>query len=81
MSLGGEGMDIEVRLFATLRKGRWKKNIISYSHEVTPRDIINDINIKEEEVAILLINGRSEELDTKLNDGDIVSIFPPVGGG
>ncbi|MDY6861416.1 MAG: MoaD/ThiS family protein [Thermodesulfobacteriota bacterium] len=34
----------------------------------------------------ILVNGRQyqhlpEQLDTRLNDGDIVSLFPPAGGG
>lgn len=74
-------MNIEIRLFATLRNGRWKRNVASYDAGTTPRMIIDSLNINEEEVAILLINGRNGELDRELKNGDIVSIFPPVGGG
>jgi len=38
-----------------------------------------------EKGVIILVNGKNiehlEKLDTKLKDGDVVSIFPPVGGG
>ncbi len=74
-------MNIEVRLFATLRNGRWKKNDMECKANTTTSMIIDNLNINESEVAILLINGRDGELTTELKDGDIVSIFPPVGGG
>lgn len=74
-------MKIEVRLFATFREGREKKQFMEYYEPVTPKDIIERLDIEVEEVAILLINGRDGKLDTTLKDGDILSMFPPVGGG
>lgn len=74
-------MDIEVRLFATLRNGRDKKVYLEFVGGMTPRDVINQLNIEEEDVAILLINGRDGELETPLTEDDYLSIFPPVGGG
>jgi molybdopterin converting factor small subunit len=74
-------MQITVRLFATFRDGRDK--VINMEHEVgaTVQDIVDKLAIKRSEVAILLINGRDGKIDSSLNDGDIVSLFPPVGGG
>lgn len=69
---------IEVRLFATLREGRSRR---SYIDAKDIREILDILNIKEEEIAMLLLNGRDATLDTQINDGDILSIFPPVGGG
>jgi sulfur-carrier protein len=69
---------IEVRLFATLREGRSRR---SYIDAKDIREILDILNIKEEEIAMLLLNGRDATLDTLINDGDILSIFPPVGGG
>lgn len=74
-------MIIEVRLFATLRKGRWKKKRMEYSEGITPREIIEDIKIDEQDIALLLINGKDASLNTGLKDNDVLSIFPPVGGG
>ncbi|AZV56963.1 MoaD/ThiS family protein [Clostridium sp. AWRP] len=74
-------MKIEVRLFAYFRKDRDKKLFLEFDEPVTPSDILKKINIKEEEVAILLINGRDDKANTKLNDNDVLSLFPPVGGG
>lgn len=33
------------------------------------------------EVAIALINGKREELSYRLQDGDLLALFPPIGGG
>jgi sulfur carrier protein len=69
---------IEIRLFATLREGRSRRSYID-ANDI--REILDILNIKEEEIAMLLLNGRDATLDTQINDGDILSIFPPVGGG
>ncbi|EDU36884.1 molybdopterin synthase sulfur carrier subunit [Clostridium sporogenes] len=75
-------MKIEVRLFAYFREGRDKKYFMEINKEnITPRHILEKLNIKVEEVAILLINGRDGNVDTLLKDGDVLSLFPPVGGG
>lgn len=74
-------MEIEVRLFATLRLNRGKKLFMPCSEETTPRHLMDSLKIPIEDVAILLINGRDGEFDKKLSDHDVVSIFPPVGGG
>ncbi|HSQ33328.1 MAG TPA: MoaD/ThiS family protein [Peptostreptococcaceae bacterium] len=69
---------IEIRLFATLREGRSRRSYID-ANDI--REILDILNIKEEEIAMLLLNGRDATLDTQINNGDILSIFPPVGGG
>lgn len=74
-------MKIEVRLFATFRHGREKKQFIEFEEAADVREVIDKLKIEEEEVAILLINGRDGEFDRKLVDGDVLSLFPPVGGG
>lgn len=74
-------MDVKVKLFATLRNNRGKEIEFTLKDGADVQKIIEILNINEEDVAILLINGRDGTLDKKLSDGDTVSIFPPVGGG
>ncbi|MEN1760460.1 MoaD/ThiS family protein [Anoxynatronum sibiricum] len=74
-------MKIKVRLFATLREGRDKEMMVEGPEGMTCRQIIDQLTIPEEEVAILLVNGRDGHLDNPLKPEDVVSIFPPVGGG
>lgn len=72
---------IEVRLFATLREGRGKVQMLSTPDFATAGDIIRHLDIPVEEVAILLINGFHRKPENEVKDGDIVALFPPVGGG
>ncbi len=72
---------IEVRLFATLREGRGKVQMLDAAAFPTAGDIIRHLDIPFEEVAILLINGFHKKPENEVKDGDIVAIFPPVGGG
>ena len=74
-------MTIHVRLFATLRTGRGKTVDVEVEDNAVIRDILIALDIKEEDAAIKLINGRHHDLDSPIKPGDIVSLFPPVGGG
>lgn len=72
---------IEVRLFATLRQGREKKYQLPAEGFSNAGQLIAHFGIPAEEVSILLINGFHSKPQDAVKDGDIVSLFPPVGGG
>ena len=72
---------IEVRLFATLRSGRGKITEVPAGEVSTAGDILRRFEIPAEEVAILLINGFHSKPEDPVKDGDVISLFPPVGGG
>jgi molybdopterin synthase sulfur carrier subunit len=72
---------IKVKLFATFREGRQKEVIFNYFEGINGRYILDKLDIKEEDVAIYLVNGLDGKIDNPLNDGDTISLFPPVGGG
>ena len=72
---------IEVRLFATFRHNREKVLMLDAEQHRSARSIIQALDIPEEEVAILLINGRHSKPEAEVHDGDVVALFPPVGGG
>lgn len=74
-------MNIEVRLFATFREGREKKYFLQVEEGTRLLDIINKFEIDKAEVSIALINGIDGKLDRILKEGDILALFPPVGGG
>jgi molybdopterin converting factor small subunit len=79
-------MEIEIRLFATLRnclpegaRGfAFKKTL---KKETTVGEVIREINLPEDIPKIILINGNYVKEDYILHDGDVVSIFPPIAGG
>lgn len=72
---------IEVRLFATFREGRGKILQMDAVGLEKASDVLELLHIPREEVAIYLINGRHSALDDRIQDGDVLAIFPPVGGG
>lgn len=72
---------IEVRLFAGLRQGRQKIYQMEPESVSCVQDIMNVLSIDRKEVNILLINGFHQKPETEVKDGDIVSLFPAVGGG
>ena len=47
----------------------------------TAADLLRRFEIPKEEVAILLINGFHSKPEDPVKDGDVISLFPPVGGG
>lgn len=74
-------MHITVKLFATFRNGRFKIAEQERRQETACRDIVLELGLTEEEIGIILVNGRHAELDHLLKDGDALSLFPLVGGG
>ncbi|MGB5158001.1 MoaD/ThiS family protein [Desulfobacterium sp. N47] len=84
-------INIELRLFITLKQylpegSSEGRAVMSFDYGSTIGDIISILNIPVDQQKLILINGVSQgisdEINTRvLNDGDIVSMFPPVGGG
>lgn len=72
---------IEVRVFATLRQGRDKVSMLLPDGIHCAGDILARMHIPPEDVSILLINGFHQKPESPVKDGDIVALFPPVGGG
>ncbi len=76
-------ISITVKFFATLRQYGPAKEILSIPKESRVKLLFDAYNIpKDERRTIILINGRPHKnQNTILEDGDIISIFPPIGGG
>lgn len=72
---------IEVRFFATLRDGHGKSAQIRAEEVSNAGDVMRLCGIDPAQVAILLINGFHSKAESPVRDGDLVSLFPPVGGG
>ena len=71
---------ITVKLFASLRKGRFDEKVMEFSGNISVGEICKKLEITENPL-ILLVNSKHVELDYILSDGDTISIFPLVGGG
>lgn len=74
-------MKVTVKLFATFRNGRFKQDQRDYPDGVSYRQVVADVGVREDELGMVLVNGRHASLDQAFNDGDTLSIFPLLGGG
>ncbi len=74
---------ITVKFFAMLRDYGPAKETISVPVNSTIKLLFKKYQIpKEAWRTIILVNGSPhKDLETILNHGDIISIFPPIGGG
>jgi len=79
-------MEIEVKLFATLRdylpKGSGQFScMVEIDSADTVRNVLGKLKIPQDIPKIILVNGVHSNLDRVLKYGDVVSVFPPVAGG
>jgi len=79
-------MEIEVKLFATLRnylpKGSSRFSCkMGIDGSTRIQDILLRLKIPEQIPKIILINGVHGKKEQILKEGDILSVFPPVAGG
>jgi len=74
-------MNITVKLFATFRNGRFKVARQEHPQGTSCRTIMLGLGLSEDEIGVVLVNGRHVPLDQVLHDGDTLALFPLVGGG
>lgn len=79
-------MRISLKLFATLvRHAAGQRAGAAFPLDLEKGaslgDVVTLLNLPAEEVKICFVNGRTQNLDFELHDGDEVGIFPPIGGG
>ena len=76
-------ISVKFKLYANLRSYGPPEGFLELPEGSTVNTIIQKANIpKEEKNLKILINGRPhQDQTTILKDGDIIAIFPPIGGG
>jgi molybdopterin synthase sulfur carrier subunit len=74
-------MNVTVKLFATLRKGRFDIRELELPEGTRTIDAIGMLGVPDSEVALIFINNLHAGLDTVLERGDTLALFPPIGGG
>ena len=79
-------MILEVRVFAGLEKqipgARYGQPVeVDAPDGSSVYDLLRILNIPEERVFAILVNGVHAKKEDALKPGDRVSFFPPVGGG
>ena len=74
-------MVVTVKLFATLRRDRFDVDRLTLPAGTDVGSVILDLGIPEEDLGIVLVNGRHVGMDRRLAEGDTLAVFPLVGGG
>ncbi len=74
-------MQVQVKLFAFFREGRFIKEDRELPEGCTVGEVVDTLNINREEIGVLMLNSRHCQFDTVLHEGDICAIFPVIGGG
>ncbi len=79
-------MRISVKLFATLAEGvpgvvAGEPFDFTVPDRTTLADLITRLDLPRDQTKLIFVNGRMQEADFHLKDGDEVGLFPPIGGG
>ena len=75
-------ISIDLKFFATLQKfSPQASDAYVVEAGTSVRAIVRQLGIPEEKAKIIFINSVKVTLDSVLQDGDRLGIFPPVGGG
>jgi len=74
-------VEIRIKLYGVFRLERFREEIRSYPPGITARDVVVQLRISEQLLGIVLINGVHAGLDDSLQDGDVLSLLPILGGG
>lgn len=74
---------IGITLYVTLRAKRpdLAERGATDTEAATIGELLAELNITREEAAIVFLNSKKAGLDSELQDGDKVDIFPMLGGG
>ena len=78
-----EKIRVTVKLFAQYRENKFKVQEFTYPAGSTAGDVIvnTGIDTGKYPLGILMANGRHIKEDYILKNGDVIAIFPKVGGG
>ncbi len=79
-------MKIEVKLFASL--GRYNHHpllrdggFMVWDGAGTVGDIVDRLAVPRAEIKLVFLNGRHAGMDSPVEGGDRIGLFPPIGGG
>jgi len=78
-----EAISVTLQFFASFREYGPAKVVLTIPKNSKVRMLMDKYNIpKDTRKTIIIVNGKPHQSpETILNDGDIISIFPPIGGG
>ena len=73
--------NVELTLVGLLRKYGPTHASLAVEPGSTVREVIGELGVNPDLVAIVMVNGRQKSKDHPLQPGDMVKLLPMVGGG
>ncbi len=74
-------MQLTVKLFAYFRDNRFVAEVKEYRQGISVGEIIELLEINPADVGITMLNSKHCRPESQPAEGDILAIFPVIGGG
>lgn len=75
-------MKVLVKRFATLQKGPGREPLaVHLAAGATVNDVLATLGIDPDEIGVLVINGRRATFAQELQENDLLTCIPQIGGG
>ena len=79
-------MKVEVRLFANLAKllppgSQNKRATMTVKKGTTIDELLEKLKLPSKITNVVMVNGVSKSRESQLEEGDVISVFPPIAGG
>lgn len=74
-------MKVQLKLFTGLRKNRQNSYQLEVEPGATSELLASLVGIDTKEVSMVLVNGKVSKINADINDGDVISFYPSIGGG
>ena len=74
-------MKVIVKLVGAFRLGRFKEDVRDYQTGASIREVVDSLQLPEQILGIVLINGVHAEFEDILHEGDCLTILPILDGG
>jgi sulfur-carrier protein len=74
-------MQINIKLVGAFRLDRFKQAAREYRAGTSVREVVDSLQLPEQILGIVLINGVHAEFEDILQDGDSLTILPVLDGG
>lgn len=74
-------MKVTIKLYGVFRIDRFKEEQQSYPEGSSVKDIVGRLQLSEDLLGIVLVNGVHSDTKHLLTDGDILSLLPVLDGG
>lgn len=74
-------MPVTIKLFASFQQGRFEVQQRKLPPGTTLGSLLDQLEIPRQELGVLLVGGRHADVARVAQPGDVISIFPLLGGG